>query len=128
MRAVRRAARILLTRAVCAPRASSSVWIAADICPAANARICWMAKTGHTLSVAGHPGVRSWGGTASVGYQPSRWNLHVADHSLFVMLPPPLGPSPQAVEGVSLVPCAGPPDTMAVRGCGGWPGSRVAGT
>ena len=33
----------------------SSVWMAGDTCPAANARIWWIAKTIHTLCVAGRP-------------------------------------------------------------------------
>ena len=38
-RAVQRAAKISLTRAICAAPVSPSVWMAGDTCPAANARI-----------------------------------------------------------------------------------------
>ena len=71
-----------ITRAVCAARASSSLWMAGDTCPAANVQIWWIAKTGHKLSEAGRPAVRSWGGRASVCCRPSRWNLNAADQSL----------------------------------------------
>ena len=47
MRAVQRSAKILLMRAACTARASSSVWMAGDACSAADARIWWIAKTGH---------------------------------------------------------------------------------
>ena len=67
-----------LTTAVCAARASSSVWTAGDTCPAAKVRIWWIAKTGHKLSGA----VRFWGRMGSFCCQPSRWNLHAADQSL----------------------------------------------
>ena len=70
-----------LTRAVCAARASSCVWMAGDTCPAPNAQIWWIAKTGHKLFLVGHLAVRSWGGMASVCCRPSRWNLHAADQS-----------------------------------------------
>ena len=52
-RAVRSAAKILLTRAACAACASCSVRIAGDTCPAANVQIWWIAKTGHKSSVVG---------------------------------------------------------------------------
>ena len=81
MRVVRRAAKISLTRAACAARSSSAVWMAGDTCPAANARIWWIAKTGHTFSVVGGC-ARSWGGMISACCQPSRWSFHVPDHSL----------------------------------------------
>ena len=81
-RAVRRAAKISLTRAVCAARASSSVWMADDTCSSANARIWLIAKTGHKLSLAGCPAVRLWGGMISACCRPSRWNCHVTDHFL----------------------------------------------
>ena len=63
---------MLLTKAVCAARASSSVWMAGDTRPAANVRIWWIGKrgigsprwatrpsvggVGWPPSVAGHPG------------------------------------------------------------------------
>ena len=57
--------------------ASSCVWMAGDTCSAANARIWWIAKTGHKLSMAGRPAARSWGGMISACCRPSRWNLHL---------------------------------------------------
>ena len=82
VRAVRRAAKLLLKRAVCGARAWCCVWMAGDTCPAANAQIWRIAKTGHKLSEAGRPAVRSWVGIASVCCRPFRCNLHAADQSL----------------------------------------------
>ena len=80
-RAVRRAAKLSHIRAACAAGAASSVWMAGHTCPAANAPIWWIAKTGHKFSVAGEF-ARSWGGMTSACCWPCGWNLHVADHSL----------------------------------------------
>ena len=77
-----RAAKISLTRAVCAARASSSVWMAGDTCPVSNARICWIAKIGHKLSVAGRLAARLCSGVTPACCRPFRWNRPVADHSL----------------------------------------------
>ena len=82
VREVRKSAKMSLMRAVCAVRASSSVWMAGDTSPAANVWFRWIAKTGHKLSEAGRPVVRSWGAMASVWFPPSRWNLHASDQSL----------------------------------------------
>ena len=58
-RAVWRAAKMSLMRAVCAARASSSMWMAGDTHPAVNARNWWIAGTRHKLSVAGRWASRS---------------------------------------------------------------------
>ena len=79
VRAVREGARMSLRRAVCAARASSSVPMGGDTCPAANARLWWIARTGQKLSEVGRPAARSWGGLCC---RPSRRNLHAADQSL----------------------------------------------
>ena len=50
--------------------------------PSASARIWWIAKMGHRFGAVGVSAVRSRWGRASSCCQPSRWNLHVADHTL----------------------------------------------
>ena len=67
---------MLLTRAVCAARASSCVWTAADIWPAANVRIWWIAKTGPKLSEAGRlASLRGVGWPPSVSGHPGRTSM-----------------------------------------------------
>ena len=82
-RALRRALGISCTRAACAALASVSVRMAGCSCLlSASARILWIAKTGHRLAEVGVSTVRSRWGMASSCCRPSRWNLHVAVHTL----------------------------------------------
>ena len=70
-RALRRALKIVCTRAACAAWASVSVRMAGCSCsPSASARICWIAKTEHRLVAVGVSAVRS--GMAPNCRRPSR--------------------------------------------------------
>ena len=83
MRALRRALRISCTRAACAAWAFVSVRMVGCSCsPSTSARIWWIAKTGHRLGAVGVSAVCSRWGMASSCCRPSRWKLHVADHTL----------------------------------------------
>ena len=100
--AVRKMGKMSLTRAVCAARASFSVWMAGDTCPAANVRIWWIGKTRHKLFEVGRPAVPSWGGMTSACCWPSTTNRGRPHRSLHlvVQLPPDrpgvgMGPAPR---------------------------------
>ena len=78
MRALRSA-----LRAARAAWAFVSVRIMGYSCsPNASAGISWIAKTGHRLGAVGVSAIRSRWGMASSCCRASRWNLHVADHTL----------------------------------------------
>ena len=126
-RALRRTLRISRTKAACATWASVSVRMAGCSCrPIASARICRIAKTGHRLVAVGVSAGRSRWGMGSSCCRSSEWNLHVAVQSLVCGQRRRAHRQRQyrAWPGCQ-VPAA--PDTMAVRGSGGWFWGREVG-